>query len=138
VVTLVEPHERAAWQVPDLGAEVERRHMDWLYLPNPDGHPPGHAFEAAWETAGDGLRARLRDGADVLVHCKGGLGRAGTVAARLLVEIGSQQHRRIVPRRDEAHVVAQRHTPRKLAMPDLQSPAGTLEGDAPRFLVRRR
>lgn len=89
VVTLVEPHELAALQVPGLGPEVERRHMDWLHLPIPDGHPPGHAFEAAWETAGDGLRARLRDGADVLVHCKGGLGRAGTVAARLLVELGA-------------------------------------------------
>ena len=30
------------------------------------------------------LRRRL----DVLVHCRGGLGRAGTIAARLLIELG--------------------------------------------------
>ena len=30
----------------------------------------------------------LRSGGDVLVHCKGGLGRAGMIAARLLVELG--------------------------------------------------
>ena len=31
----------------------------------------------------------LRNGFDVLVHCKGGLGRAGMIAARLLVELGT-------------------------------------------------
>ena len=31
----------------------------------------------------------LRSGRDVLVHCKGGLGRAGTIAARLMVELGT-------------------------------------------------
>jgi ADP-ribosyl-[dinitrogen reductase] hydrolase len=34
------------------------------------------------------LRSILRRGSDVLVHCRGGLGRAGTVAARLLIELG--------------------------------------------------
>ena len=29
-------------------------------------------------------------GCDVLVHCRGGLGRAGTIAARLLVELGME------------------------------------------------
>ncbi len=32
----------------------------------------------------------LRKGRDVLVHCKGGLGRAGTIAARLLIELGME------------------------------------------------
>ena len=39
---------------------------------------------------GEELRAQLRDGFDVLVHCKGGLGRAGTVAAQLLIELGTR------------------------------------------------
>jgi len=30
----------------------------------------------------------LRSGSDIVVHCKGGLGRAGMMAARLLVEVG--------------------------------------------------
>jgi protein-tyrosine phosphatase len=34
------------------------------------------------------LRSILRNDSDVLVHCRGGLGRAGTIAARLLVELG--------------------------------------------------
>ena len=34
------------------------------------------------------MRSILRRGSDVLVHCRGGLGRAGTIAARLLIELG--------------------------------------------------
>ena len=63
--------------------------MDWIHLPISDGAVPDGGFEAAWNLAGEGLRARLRSGADILVHCKGGLGRAGTIAARLQVELGT-------------------------------------------------
>lgn len=38
--------------------------------------------------AGAGLLALLRGGCDALVHCRGGLGRAGTIAALLLAELG--------------------------------------------------
>ncbi len=87
VVTLVEDHELAALKVPGMGAAVVERHMDWYHLPIPDVTPPGASFEAAWATTGETLRARLRAGFDAILHCKGGLGRAGTVAARLLVEL---------------------------------------------------
>lgn len=88
VLTLVEPAELVALQVPDLGAEIQRRGMAWRHLPIADYSVPGEAFEQQWATHGAEIRALLRDGADVLVHCKGGLGRAGMMAARLLVELG--------------------------------------------------
>jgi ADP-ribosyl-[dinitrogen reductase] hydrolase len=88
VATLVEDHELRSLKVPALGAELTRRHVDWLHLPIPDAGLPTAAFEVRWAQVGGGLRARLRDGFSVLVHCKGGLGRAGTVAGRLLVELG--------------------------------------------------
>ena len=88
VVTLVETPELKFLKVPELGTEVARRHMDWLHLPIPDVTVPGPAFERLWAEAGPGVRARLRDGFNVLVHCRGGLGRAGTIAARLAVELG--------------------------------------------------
>lgn len=90
VVTLIEDHEFAALGVADLGAEVSKRHLEWLHLPIPDVSIPGERFEAAWTEVGEGLRARLRDGFNIVVHCKGGLGRAGTIAARLLVELGHE------------------------------------------------
>ena len=67
---------------------VRDRHMEWWHAPIPDTRPPGPEFEAAWAVAGEAVRDRLRLGYDVLIHCRGGLGRAGTVAARLLVELG--------------------------------------------------
>ena len=88
VVTLVEDHELAALRVTALGPKVAERGMAWHHLPIVDISTPGPAFEAAWATVGGELRARLRRGENVLVHCKGGLGRAGTIAARLLVELG--------------------------------------------------
>src|SRR5690606_7172241 len=47
------------------------------------------SFENVWQSAGEALRAQLRAGFNVLVHCRGGLRRAGTIAARLAVELGS-------------------------------------------------
>lgn len=89
VMTLVEQHELETLQVARIGDEVVRRHMEWVHLPIPDVTPPGPNFEIAWKEHGEGLRARLRDGFNILLHCKGGLGRAGTVAGRLLVEMGA-------------------------------------------------
>jgi ADP-ribosyl-[dinitrogen reductase] hydrolase len=88
VVTLVEEHELRALQVTGLGDAVRDRHMDWLHLPIRDVSVPCSRFEAAWHVAGSGLRDRLRAGFDVVVHCKGGLGRAGMIGARLLAELG--------------------------------------------------
>ena len=90
VVSLITDQEIDYLGVRDLPGAVRDRHMEWWHLPIEDGQPPGQEFEAAWAVAGEALRDRLRAGFDVLVHCKGGLGRAGTVAARLLVELGAR------------------------------------------------
>jgi len=88
VVTLIEDAELDALQVRGLGAGVQARGMAWHHLPIVDGNRPDHLFEGAWATLAPTLLAHLREGRRVLVHCKGGLGRAGTVAARLLIELG--------------------------------------------------
>ena len=89
VVSLIEEDEIEYLQVGGLGKAVRDRHMEWWHLSIPDGEPPQSDFEEKWTKAGEAIRDRLRLGFDVLLHCKGGLGRAGTVAARLLVELGT-------------------------------------------------
>jgi len=88
VLTLVEPTELTALKVPQLGHEILRRGIAWRHLPIADYSVPTKAFEQQWLTQGREIREMLRNGDDVLVHCKGGLGRAGMIAARLLVELG--------------------------------------------------
>ena len=91
VVTLMEEHEFDLLEVRDLPDKVRDRHMEWWHLPIQDGEsPPAQGFEDSWSVAGEALRDRLRLGFDVLIHCRGGLGRAGTIAARLLVELGER------------------------------------------------
>lgn len=88
VVTLVEAHELATLGVERMGEAVAARGMRWFHLPIPDVTAPGPDFEAAWTRDGRLVRQMLRSEGRVFVHCKGGLGRAGTIAARLLVELG--------------------------------------------------
>ena len=88
VLTLVEPAELDALRVPELGLEVQRRGLTWRHLPIADYSVPTERFEQQWERHGPEIRTLLRGGADILVHCKGGLGRAGMIAARLLAELG--------------------------------------------------
>ena len=89
VLTLVEDHELDMLGVPALGSEVRARGMAWYHLPIVDVAPPDERIENAWCKAGPEVREVLQASGRVLVHCRGGLGRAGTVAASLLVELGA-------------------------------------------------
>jgi ADP-ribosyl-[dinitrogen reductase] hydrolase len=86
-VTLIEPHEFDLLAFPRLGDEARLRGLDWLHLPIRDVGTPGRAFEAAWPGHSANLRKRLAAGENV-VHCLGGLGRGGMIAARLPTEAG--------------------------------------------------
>jgi ADP-ribosyl-[dinitrogen reductase] hydrolase len=95
VITLIEPHEIKALKVEGIGADTAKRGMEWLHMPITDVSIPDHRFQAAWKLDGARLIAAVRGGERVLVHCKGGLGRAGTVAALMLVELGMEPERAI-------------------------------------------
>lgn len=90
VVTLIENHELEELDILDLEDGVNQRFMEWHHLPIVDVSIPDAEFEAAWPERSVKLRTLLTNGANVLVHCRGGLGRAGMIAARLLVEMGME------------------------------------------------
>ena len=87
IVNLVEDHEMEALGVADTKRYVPGG-IDYLRLSIPDFGVPDAAWEVRWATEGPLLIERLRAGQRVLLHCKGGLGRTGMIAARLLVEMG--------------------------------------------------
>lgn len=70
--------------VGDLGERIAERVIAWRHLPIVDPTGPGAEFEGRWPAAGRAAWQLLREGGNVLVHCRGGRGRAGTVAACLL------------------------------------------------------
>lgn len=62
--------------------------MRWLHMPIVDVSVPSQSFEKQWCEELPQLLSTLNGGGKILVHCKGGLGRAGMVAAFLLIESG--------------------------------------------------
>lgn len=101
LVTLMEPAELVAAGVDGaIGPAAAALGTDWYHLPIRDGECPSLAFEQRWSWVGIRLRTLLRQGQRVLVHCRGGLGRAGTIAARLLAELGVVQTEAIALVRD--------------------------------------
>jgi ADP-ribosyl-[dinitrogen reductase] hydrolase len=62
--------------------------MAWFHLPVVGGSTPDEVWDAKWLVAGPTLRRMVRAGFNVVVHCIGRFEYAGTVAARLLVELG--------------------------------------------------
>ena len=95
VVTLMEPHELTLLQVPHLPALVLRLGMEWHHLPIKDVDYPDRLFERLWEESGRRLRQSLAAGGRIVLHCRGGIGRTGTIAARLLTEFGVSPKRAI-------------------------------------------
>lgn len=83
LVTLVEAHELPL-PLADWRDAVRAAGLEPLHLPIPDWGVPEAAFETAWSEAR--LAERLAAGETLALHCRAGLGRTGTVAARLLIE----------------------------------------------------
>ncbi|SHI04899.1 protein-tyrosine phosphatase family protein [Marivita hallyeonensis] len=60
----------------------------WEHLPISDFGVPDDAFDEAWPDVSATARRALLGGGRVLVHCRGGCGRSGMVALRLMIEVG--------------------------------------------------
>lgn len=88
LVTLLEEHEFDLLHVPHFPEAIKGRAFFWYHLPIVDGRAPDQSFETAWQRIRIPLHQILNGAGRLVVHCRGGLGRAGTVAARLLIERG--------------------------------------------------
>ncbi|MDZ7753015.1 MAG: cyclin-dependent kinase inhibitor 3 family protein [Gammaproteobacteria bacterium] len=88
LVTLMETPELIYLRVADLGTRAKAHGLTWHQLPIRDASIPDEPFERSWPSVGAELRRRLLAGEGVVIHCRGGLGRTGLVAAKLLIELG--------------------------------------------------
>ncbi len=88
LVSLLPEHELAALGLGQLDADCGRSELRWAHCPIDDFAAPGERFERAWSRLAPDLHALLDRGQSVALHCRAGLGRTGTVAARILMERG--------------------------------------------------
>ena len=88
LVTLIEEHEFALLGVERLPNAVRAAGIAWHHLPIEDVSVPDERFERPRPELWPRLSARFDAGERVVVHCRGGLGRAGTFAALVLIECG--------------------------------------------------
>ena len=89
LVTLLEQHELA--ELGDLGSAARRAGLSWLPFPIPDMWIPSD-LTVTRHLVAEILRG-LEGGDGVVIHCWGGLGRAGTIAACCLVARGAPPER---------------------------------------------
>ncbi|WP_228276440.1 ADP-ribosylglycohydrolase family protein [Dechloromonas sp. H13] len=87
LLSLIEPHEFENLGVARMKQGLPAGITHYI-LPIVDGAVPSGTWERAWANIGPQVRERLALGERIVIHCRGGLGRTGMVAARLLVEFG--------------------------------------------------
>nr|KAJ9631430.1 hypothetical protein H2204_008157 [Knufia peltigerae] len=88
LITLIEPWEFQELRISSLAECAHAHGLKWHGLPITDGAAPDARLLEPWKSLGPQLAAELLSGSRIVVHCKGGLGRAGTVASMLLIETG--------------------------------------------------
>lgn len=125
------PYPRAA------GAEHPRWHPSHERLPVPDGRVPTSIDD--FDRAVEALAERVSRGETVAVHCWGGIGRTGMVAAALLVRFGWPVEGALaeVNRRWRTVPKAQRTTLHDRTAPETDAQRGFVRDWARHFATRR-
>ncbi len=96
LITLMTVEELSKLGVTDIAAQAEQAGLRWLQLPIADEAVPDAAFERDWQHCNASLNTSLEAGEGIAIHCKGGAGRTGLIAARLLLDQG-QELAEIIP-----------------------------------------
>ncbi len=88
VVTALSDEELQQAQVEGLGEQVEQLGMQWFQLVIEDDCAPNDNFQLGWKAVSPKLYQLLENNHKVALHCMGGSGRTGLLAAHVLLEQG--------------------------------------------------
>jgi protein-tyrosine phosphatase len=93
VISMTPSDELAKLEVAALPEVVAEAGMRWFQFPVEDDTAPGPAFEQAWAAHRDAVIALLSQQGGIAIHCRGGSGRTGFMAALILRETGMDGER---------------------------------------------
>ncbi len=88
IVSFIQSMEFHMVHAPDMGQLIQDRDMWWKHMPIRDMSTPNKRFEELWQEQSPDLHKSLLNGEKIALHCLAGLGRAGMMSARLMVEFG--------------------------------------------------
>lgn len=88
LVSLMEDHEYRGYRIPELLEQNRFGSIEILRFAIGDMGVPQEAESEKFEPFVQDVVQRLEQGQNVVVHCRGGLGRTGTLAACVLVALG--------------------------------------------------
>lgn len=86
IVTALDVQELAGKGVSLLGEKAQQLGMKWFQIEIEDDCAPDEQFAAKWQQASPELHQVVDNGGKVAMHCMGGSGRTGLLAAHLLLE----------------------------------------------------
>lgn len=93
VITLMPDEEMARNGVTALPEACRSTGLQWFHFPIEDDAAPEQAFRQAWESGKSRVFDILDRSGSVAIHCKGGSGRTGLMAAIILCERGMRHDR---------------------------------------------
>ena len=96
LVTLVEDNEiEKLCDKKFFVRKIYSYNLKWIHMPIIDLKIPDHKFMDKWQTTKVLLKNDLIEGKNIVIHCMGGKGRSGTIAAILLIEFGENNKKAI-------------------------------------------
>lgn len=88
LVSLLEDHEYDLLAIPDLRGRARDAGLEVRHFPIADDSVPPPWKEDAFAELVAGIRRAVDDGRRVVLHCRGGVGRSGLVAAAVATTYG--------------------------------------------------
>lgn len=88
VMTMTTTAEMVAAGAGDFGQAVTLLGTRWVHVPTPDFGVPGTDAARVWARAEPVALSALGGGGRILIHCRGGCGRSGMAALRLMIAAG--------------------------------------------------